>query len=188
MSARTLARASKVGRVDALQTEYSPFALDIERVKPGGKSILDTCKELNISIFAYSPLGRGFLTGTIKSPEDMENDWRGTVPTFAKEAFHSNMELVTAITKVTEEVQKGQPNATQAQVVIAWLLRQWDGIIPLAGTRSPSRAVENLESVKVTLTDDEDKAIRTAAESLKKVGDRYPGKIQETIDADTPEL
>lgn len=188
MSARTLVRASKVGRVDALQTEYSPFALDIEQAKPDEKSILDTCKELNISIFAYSPLGRGFLTGTIKSPEDLANDWRGSVPTFAQEAFHSNMELVKAITKVTEEVQRQQPSATQAQVVIAWLLKQWDGIIPLAGTRNPSRAVENLESVKVNLNDDEVKAIRTAAESLKKVGDRYPENFQNTLDADTPEL
>lgn len=110
------------------------------------------------------------------------------VPTFKEDAFDKNMEVVRAIGAVTEQIKKKQPEATQAQVVLAWLLRQWEGIIPLAGTRSVSRAKENFGGDSVTLSDEDDAAIRKAAEGLKKIGDRYPGGMQEQLNADTPEL
>lgn len=188
VSARTLRRACKVAHVDALQTEYSPFSLDIERTKNGEKSILDTCKELDIALIAYSPLGRGFLTGSIKSPEDLKGDWRAENPSFLEGAFEKNMEIVHAIDAVVEEVKKTQPNVTQAQVVIAWVMKQWSGIIPIPGTRNINRVKENMGAAQVKLTDKEVKAIRDAAEALKRVGDRYPGEMQGQIDADTPEL
>jgi len=170
-----------------LQTEYSPFTLDIEKSEPGEKSILETCKELEITIFAYSPLGRGFLTGSIKSAAEIK-DARSMFPVFGQEAFDKNVEIVHAIGEITKEVQKSQPEATQPQVVIAWLLRQWDGIIPLFGTKSIERARENVAAVNVKLSDEQNAAMRKAAESLKKVGDRYPGAFQSMINADTPEL
>lgn len=187
VSARTLRRACKIDQVDALQTEYSPFTLDIEKSEPGEKSIVETCKELNITIFAYSPLGRGFLTGSIKSAADLK-DARSMYPFFAQEAFDKNMEIVHSIGEITKEIQKSQPEATQPQVVLAWLLRQWSGVIPLFGTKSIEKAKENVAAVNVKLSDEEDAAIRRAAESLKKVGDRYPAAFQNMINADTPEL
>lgn len=180
-------RACKIDQVDALQTEYSPFTLDVEVAQPEEKSILETCKELGITVFAYSPLGRGFLTGSIKSAAEIK-DARSMYPFFADEAFEKNMEIVHAIADVTKQVQKTQPRATQAQVVLAWLLRQWEGVIPLFGTRSIERARENVAAVNIRLTAEEDEAIRRAAESLKKVGDRYPGVFLSMINADTPEL
>lgn len=149
---------------------------------------MKVCKELGISIVAYSPLGRGFLTGQIKSPEDLKNDWRGSVPTFLDEAFERNMEVVHAITGVTDAKKKQQPNVTQAQVVLAWLLKQWNQVIPIPGTRSINRVKENVAAEQVQLTDEEDKAIRKAAESLKKMGDRYPGMLQGQLDGETPAL
>lgn len=151
-------------------------------------SILDTCKELDVTIFAYAPLGKGFLTGAIKTPADFGGEMTRMTPRFANEAFERNMELVKAVGVVTEGVQKRQPEATQARVVLAWISRQWDGIIPLFGTKSVARAEENIGAVGITLTDEEDVAVRRAAESLKQIGDRYPGAFMGMINADTPEL
>lgn len=189
VSASTLRRAHAVYPIEALQIEYSPFALDIEKpAKPGVEPVMKVCKELGISIVAYSPLGRGFLTGQIKSPEDMKDDWRGSVPTFLGEAFDKNMEIVHAITAITDAKKKHQPNITQAQVVLAWVMRQWEQIIPIPGTRSIDRVKENVAAELVKLTDEEDKAIRDAAENLKKVGDRYPEMLQGQLDGETPAL
>lgn len=181
-------RACKIDHVDALQIEYSPFTLDIEKAESGEKSVLETCKELDITIFAYSPLGRGFLTGTIKSSLDLKDDARSMFPVFAEEAFEKNIQLVHEIGEVTKSVQKRHPEATQSQVVLAWLLRQWSGIVPLFGTKSIAKAKENVAAVNLKITDEDAQAIRKAAESLKKVGDRYPGQWMSTLNADTPEL
>lgn len=183
VSAKTLERACKIDHIDALQSEYSPFCLDMERL-----GTLEACKKLGIIIFAYSPLGRGFLTGSY-TKEDFAKDHRGKTPRFQDEAFDRNMELVKAIAQVTDVVKQRYSDVTQAQVVLAWIMRQWNGIVPLTGTRSVERAKLSLNAISVQLTDQEDRAIRNAAKSLKDIGERYPGGgSMSMLNADTPEL
>lgn len=110
--------------VDAVQVEYSPFALDIESPQI---DILQTCRELGIAIVAYSPLGRGFLTGQIKSPDDFEEgDFRKYAPRYNKENFPKNLKLVE---KLQEFARK--KGCTPGQLSLAWLLAQGDDIIPI---------------------------------------------------------
>lgn len=152
VSAGTLRRACAVEHIDALQTEYSPFTLDIEY--PQFK-VLDACKELGVALVAYSPLGRGFLTGSIKSGEDIKDDGRARLPRFSEENFPKNLELVTRIEAIAE--RKG---VTPAQIVLAWLLAQWEGVIPIPGTRRISAMKENAEAMNLTLSKAEVKEIR----------------------------
>jgi len=106
-----------------VQVEYSPWALDIESPRI---SLLKTCRELNVTVVAYSPLGRGFLTGAIKSRDDLaDDDFRKMAPRFSQENFHKNMELVNALKKIAEE--KG---CTAGQLSLAWLLAQGDDVSP----------------------------------------------------------
>jgi aryl-alcohol dehydrogenase-like predicted oxidoreductase len=170
-----------------LQTEYSPWAL--ETVEDGSPSILDTCKELGIALVAYSPLGRGFLTGTIKSPADVAGDFRAYLPRFLPENFDKNFVLVR-----TFEAMAVQKSVTPSQLVLAWLARQWPagdgdgGIFPLFGTRSVDRARQNLSALDVTLSDDEDRAIRKACQDCMATGARYPDAFAYLTLTDTPEL
>ena len=107
-----------------MQLEYSPFALDIESPEI---DILNTCRELGIAIVAYSPLGRGFLTGQIKSPDDFEEgDFRRHAPRYNKENFHKNIKLVEKL----QEIAK-RNGCTSGQLSLAWLLAQGDDIIPI---------------------------------------------------------
>ena len=124
VSAATIRRAEKVHHIDAVQLEYSPFALDIESPEIG---ILETCRELGIAVVAYSPLGRGFLTGQIKSPDDFEEgDFRIHAPRFNKENFPKNLKLVENLQEIAKK--KG---CTSGQLSLAWLLGQGDDIIPI---------------------------------------------------------
>jgi aryl-alcohol dehydrogenase-like predicted oxidoreductase len=124
VSAATLRRAHKVHPISAIQVEYSPFAMDIEDSNIG---LLDLCRELGIAIIAYSPLGRGFLTGQITSPDDFEDgDFRKNAPRYSKENFPKNLELVSSLEKVAKT--KG---CTSGQLTLAWLLGQGDDIIPI---------------------------------------------------------
>jgi aryl-alcohol dehydrogenase-like predicted oxidoreductase len=113
-----------VHHIDAVQLEYSPFALDIESPSIG---ILETCRELGIAVVAYSPLGRGFLTGQIKSPDDFEeDDFRKHVPRFNNENFPKNLKLVDSLQEISRK--KG---CTSGQLSLAWLLGQGEDIIPI---------------------------------------------------------
>jgi aryl-alcohol dehydrogenase-like predicted oxidoreductase len=113
-----------VHHIDAVQLEYSPFALDIESPDIG---VLETCRELGIAVVAYSPLGRGFLTGQIKSPDDFEeNDFRKHAPRFNKENFPKNLKLV----KILQDVAS-KKGCTSGQLSLAWLLGQGHDIIPI---------------------------------------------------------
>jgi len=183
VTAATLKRAAKVHHVAALQIEYSPWVLDIEQSVKGNPPIFDVCKELGTAIVAYSPLGRGFLTGTIKSPEDVQNDWRATVPRFQKEFFDKNMELVHKFKDMAEK--KG---LTASQLVLAWLMRQGEQVHVLFGTRSAARIKENLFAVTVVLSDDEDKTLRALSEQAQNIGVRYPDAFKEMMLGETPEL
>lgn len=119
ISAATLRRACKVHHIDAVQIEYSPFTIDIEK-----NDLLATCRELGVATVAYSPLGRGFLTGQIKSYDDFEaNDFRRTVPRFSKENFPKNLKLVDGISELAKK--KG---CTPGQLTLAWLLAQGEDV------------------------------------------------------------
>jgi aryl-alcohol dehydrogenase-like predicted oxidoreductase len=123
-SAETLRRACKVHRIAAVQIEYSPFTLDIEDPKIG---LLKACRELGVAVVAYSPLGRGFLTGRYKGPEDFdEGDFRKFAPRFSKENFPKNLELVEQIQKVARK--KG---VSSGQLVLAFLMAQGACLVSL---------------------------------------------------------
>ena len=124
ISAATLRRAHKVHPISAVQLEYSPFALDIERPDI---DLLRTCRELGVAVVAYSPLGRGFLTGQLKSPDDFEEgDLRRHAPRYSKENFPKNLNLVDKLTSIAAE--KG---CTAGQLSLAWLLAQGNDIFPI---------------------------------------------------------
>ena len=157
----TLRRADAVHHITALQTEYSLWSREPE------DEILPACRELGIGFVAYSPLGRGFLTGAIKSPDDFaEDDFRRTVPRFQGENFQRNLDLVARIEELAAEKA-----VTPAQLALAWVLAQGEDIVPIPGTRHRDRLEENVAAVDVELTSDD---LREIAEALPEaVGTRY---------------
>lgn len=149
-----------------MQIEYSPFALDIESPQT---EILKTCRELGVAVIAYSPIGRGLLTGEYQKFEDFPaDDWRRLLPKYQPEHFPKILELVEGVKKVAQA-----HGATPAQVSIAWLLAQGPDIIPIPGTRSHQRMDENTNSALLTLSDEEVQDIRELVERTKVDGDRY---------------
>jgi len=164
-SSRTLRRAYKVHPIAAVQIEYSLFSLDIEREDIGLKK---TCEELGVAIVAYSPLSRGMLTGQIKKRSDLlEGDLRLLFPRFSEENFYKNLELVDKVTELAKK--KG---CTPGQLALAWLLKQGPNVIPLPGTRQLKNFKENIDALKVELTEEEDKEIREFAENADIRGQR----------------
>lgn len=181
VSSATLRRASKIVHIDAVQIEYSPFSLDIESEQIG---LLKTARELGTAIVAYSPLGRGMLSGTIRSPADFaEGDFRKFAPRFSEENFPKNLKLVDEIAALAKK-----KNVTSSQLTLAWLLAQGDDIFPIPGTTRSERLVENLDALKITLTPEENAEIRRLAESAETAGGRYPEAFASSLFADTPEL
>jgi len=170
-SADTIRRAHKIHPISAYQIEYSPFALDIEKKEIG---VLDVCRELGITVVAYSPLGRGILTGTIKSRADLEaNDWRLGVPRWSEENFPKNLQLVDGIKAIADK--KG---VTPGQISLAWLLHQGQDVIPIPGTKKLNYLKENSESVFVNLTKEEIDQIRDLCQKAEPIGERYPAHLQ----------
>lgn len=162
VDAQTLRRAHAVHPISALQTEYSLWSREPEQ------ELFDVCKELDITFVAYSPLGRGFLTGAIKSRADLEsNDWRLTLPRFTDEAISENLKFVDVIEQIAQS--KG---ITKAQVALAWVLSQNDEIISIPGTRKVHRLEDNLGAYKVELTKS-DLAIIQKSMPSKTIGTRY---------------
>ncbi len=162
VDAETLRRAHAVHPISALQTEYSLWSREPE------KEILDVCLELGISFVAYSPLGRGFLTGAIKTRADLESsDWRLTLPRFKEEAINENLKFV----EVIHQIAKNK-NATNAQIALAWVLGQNDEIVAIPGTRKVLRLEENLGALKVELTQDDLAIIQNSMPS-ETIGNRY---------------
>jgi aryl-alcohol dehydrogenase-like predicted oxidoreductase len=162
-SPSTIRRAHGVHPITALQTEYSLWSRDPE------DELLPLVRELGIGFVAYSPLGRGFLTGQIKTVDDFpEGDFRRHGPRFQGENFQRNLDLVQQVTEIAEA--KG---CTPGQLAIAWLLAQGDDIVPIPGTKRLGYLRENLGAVDVALTADELAAIDAVAPKGSFAGDRY---------------
>ncbi|MFT2712098.1 aldo/keto reductase [Clavibacter sp. Sh2126] len=156
----TIRRAHAVHPIAALQSEYSIWTRD-----PEGP-VLEVLRELGIGLVAYSPLGRGFLTGAISSAADLsEADYRSSSPRFAEEAFAQNMRIVDAVKDVA-----GELDATPAQVALAWILAQGDDIAVIPGTKRVSRLDENVAADAVTLSADQ---LARLSSLPTPVGDRY---------------
>jgi aryl-alcohol dehydrogenase-like predicted oxidoreductase len=141
----TIRRAHAVHPITALQTEYSLWTRDPEA------ELLPLLRELGIGFVPYSPLGHGFLTGTIRSPEELsDDDWRKTNPRFTGENFQRNLRIVDEVEAVASEA-----DATPAQVALAWLLAQGDDIAPIPGTKRVSRVEENTAADQIELSADQ---------------------------------
>jgi aryl-alcohol dehydrogenase-like predicted oxidoreductase len=153
-AADTIRRAAKVHPIAALQTEYSLWTRDPE------EEILATCRELGIGFVAYSPLGRGFLTGQFKTFEDLAaDDFRRFSPRFQGENFQKNLDLVKEVEEIARE-KKRQPS----QLALAWVLAQGDDIVPIPGTKRRKSLEENAVAVDLKLT----------AEDLRRLGEVFP--------------
>jgi aryl-alcohol dehydrogenase-like predicted oxidoreductase len=162
-AAGTVRRAVAVHPIAALQTEYSLWSRDIE------DEILPACRELGVGLVAYSPLGRGFLTGKIQKLDDLdENDWRRTNPRFQAENLEKNLVLAERIREIA--AAKG---CTPAQLALAWLLAQGRDVVPIPGTRSIRRLEENAAASQVALSADDLAEIREALPQSLVAGQRY---------------
>jgi aryl-alcohol dehydrogenase-like predicted oxidoreductase len=160
----TIRRAHSVHHIAALQTEYSLWSRDPE------DELLGLCSELGIGFVAYSPLGRGFLTGAIRSPDDLDaHDFRRSSPRFQGENFQKNLELVEEVEQMARE--KG---CTAAQLALAWILAQGEHVIPIPGTRRIARLEENLAATEIELTGNDLERLEAIAPSGVAAGLRYP--------------
>lgn len=160
----TIRRAHAVHPISALQTEYSLWSRDAE------DDVLPTVRELGIGFVAYSPLGRGFLTGRIKSMDDLEpSDYRRHSPRLKGENFVKNLELVAKIEELARE-----KNVTPSQLALAWVLHRGDDIVPIPGTKHVRYLEENVRALDVKLSDDDLHRIDEVAPKGIAVGDRYP--------------
>jgi aryl-alcohol dehydrogenase-like predicted oxidoreductase len=165
----TLRRACAVHQITALQTEYSLWSLDPE------DAILPACRELGIGFVAYSPLGRGFLTGAIKSVDDLaDDDFRRTTPRFQGENFQRNLDVVAKVEELA--ASKG---VTPAQLALAWVLAQGEDIVPIPGTKRRARLEDNVGAVDVELSADELAEIRAAVPQV--AGDRYAAQMMQLL-------
>jgi len=165
---QTIRRAHAVQPITALQNEYSLWTRTPE------KEVMPTLAALGIGLVAYSPLGKGFLTGKIDENTTFDHsDFRSTLPRFAPEARKANQALVALLARIGE--QKG---ATPAQVALAWLLAQKPWIVPIPGTTKLQRLDENIGAVAVELTADDLREIESAAAAITVQGDRYPEHLQ----------
>ena len=165
---QTIRRAHAVQPITALQNEYSLWTRTPE------KEVMPTLEELGIGLVAYSPLGKGFLTGKINESTTFDNsDFRNTLPRFAPEARKANQALVGLLGKIGE-----RKNATPAQVALAWLLAQKPWIVPIPGTTKLHRLDENIGAVAVELTADDLREIESAAAEITVQGARYPEHLQ----------
>lgn len=170
-SAATIRRAHAVHPITALQTEYSLWSREPE------ESILPTLRELGIGFVPYSPLGRGFLTGQIKSPDDLEkDDWRRNSPRFQGEAFTRNLDLVAKLNQLAET--KG---CTAGQLALAWVLSQGDDVVPIPGTKKVRYLEENLASADLVLGTDELAAISQLMPAGSVSGERYPAAGMQAV-------
>jgi aryl-alcohol dehydrogenase-like predicted oxidoreductase len=170
-SAKTIRKAHATHPITALQTEYSLFTRDVE------EEILPTCRELGIGFVAYSPLGRGTLSGTIGGPEDLaENDRRKEHPRFKPENLATNVKLVEPLRKLA-----AAHGATVAQVAIAWLLSRGPDIVPIPGTSKIKRLEENLGAADLKIDKAALDALGKAVDASAVSGTRYPAGQMHTV-------
>jgi aryl-alcohol dehydrogenase-like predicted oxidoreductase len=169
---QTIRRAHAVQPVTALQSEYSLWWREPEA------AILPTLEELGIGLVPFSPLGRGFLTGTISAATSFDSsDIRSTIPRFTPQAREANQALVDLLGRIAAPM-----HATPAQVALAWLLAQKPWIVPIPGTRRVERMDENLAAAAIELTADDLGEIQRAAAQIQVQGARYPQHLQRLID------
>ena len=167
----TLRRAHRAHPISALQTEYSLWSRDPE------DEILSTCRELGISFVAYSPLGRGFLTGRFKSTEELTpEDFRRNHPRFQGENFTRNLELVRRVEQIASK--KG---CKASQLALAWVLAQGDNIVPIPGTTRRAHLEDNIAALEVTLTAEDLARLNEAAPKGATAGDRYPERAMKVV-------
>ena len=167
----TVRRAHAVHPISALQTEYSLWSRDPE------DEILATCRELGIGFVAYSPLGRGFLTGRFQRFEDLPlDDYRRTVPRFQGANFQKNLDLVRKVEELA-----GEKRCSAAQLALAWVLAQGEDIVPIPGTKRRGRLEENLRALDVRLSAAELQRIDAVAPKGVAVGDRYPAGMKQLV-------
>jgi aryl-alcohol dehydrogenase-like predicted oxidoreductase len=163
-SAETLRRACAVHPIAAVQSEYSLFSRDIER------SVLPAMRELGVGLVAYSPLGRGFLTGAVTSLDDLApDDFRRHSPRFAEQALAANLRLVDAVRDLADE-----KDVTPGQLALAWVLAQGEDVVPIPGTKRRRYLEENAAAVDVTLSADDLARLAAVVPPDAVVGDRYP--------------
>ena len=171
VSDATLQKAHATYPISAVQSEYSLFTRDPEA------DILKTCKKLGIAFVPYSPLGRGFLTGQIKTPEDFgANDYRRFSPRFQGENFNKNIELVRKI-----ELLAQQRGCTTAQVALAWVLNQGDFLFPIPGTKRIKYLDENIGSIKIHFSKEELAEIEAIFANDAVQGLRYPEQMMGSL-------
>ncbi len=162
-SPQTIRRAHAVHPISALQTEYSLWSRDPEQ------EILPTVRELGVGFVAYSPLGRGFLSGKYKQPEDLpEDDFRRHHPRFQGENFQKNLELVARIEQIAAEKR-----VTAGQLALAWVLSRGEDIVPIPGTKRRSYLEENVAAAEIELSEEDLARIDEAAPVGVTAGDRY---------------
>ncbi|HRH45258.1 MAG TPA: aldo/keto reductase [Pyrinomonadaceae bacterium] len=168
-SAETLRKANAIHPISALQSEYSIWSRDIEG------EILQTCGELGVTLVAYSPLGRGFLTGRYKKPSDLSSDdYRHHTPRFQGENFEKNIKLANKV----EEISK-RKGCTPAQLALAWVINKEKNIVPIPGTKKVQRLEENLGALNVKLTAEDFEEIEPLSKLVQ--GLRYPADYMQAV-------
>ncbi|MGR6321071.1 aldo/keto reductase [Micromonospora soli] len=167
----TLRAAHAVHPISAVQMEYSLFTRDVEG------EMLATCRELGVSLVAYSPVGRGLLTGAITSREQLaEDDWRRNVPRFADGNFDANLKLAEAVREVAAEI-----GCTPAQAALAWLLAQGEDILPIPGTKRVRYLEENAAAADLRLTPEQQARLGAAVPAGAVAGERYTAAGMRTV-------
>jgi aryl-alcohol dehydrogenase-like predicted oxidoreductase len=162
-AAETIRRAHRVHPISALQSEYSLWTRDVE------EEVLPTLRELDIGLVAYSPLGRGFLTGRFTSPDDFpEGDFRRDNPRFQGENFSANLRLVERVNELARE-----HNCTPGQLALAWVLHRGEDVVPIPGTKRRAYLEENVEATELELTEEDLDRLDEAAPPGVAAGERY---------------
>ncbi len=170
-SAETIRRAHSVQEVTALQSEYSIWFREVE------EAVLPTLEELGIGFVPYSPLGRGFLTGTIKADTKFEaTDFRSSLPRFAPDALKANSELVELLSEIA-----ASKNATVAQIALAWVLAKKPWMVPIPGTTKLNRLEENLGAADINMSKQDIEEIEAAASKVAVQGERYPEALEKMV-------
>ncbi|WP_299289267.1 aldo/keto reductase [uncultured Mucilaginibacter sp.] len=171
LSSATIKKAHQIHPLTAVQTEYSLFERGVEET-----GILATLQELGIGFVAYSPLGRGFISGEIKSPDDFpENDFRRSIPRFQGEQFYKNLDLLNEIQKIADK-----KSITASQLAIAWIIAK--GIVPIPGTKRIKYVEQNIAAASITLTEEELNHLEAIVPLGLDTGDRYDAATMATLD------
>jgi aryl-alcohol dehydrogenase-like predicted oxidoreductase len=166
-SADTIRRAHATHPITAVQSEYSLWTRDPE------DEVLGTLRELGVGLVAYSPLGRGFLTGQTRSIEDLPgNDWRRTNPRFQEDALRENLSLADRVRELAE-----QRSVTAAQLAIAWVMAKGEDVVPIPGTKSPRRLEENAAASEIDLSQEDVDELDNAVSPDSVRGNRYPEQM-----------